>query len=176
MNQSIANMSSLQDAAKNGDADKVKQLLGKGAPVDEAPLPLGMTALQLASLNNDPAVVVILLDHHASVDLADADGCTPLHNASLRGNIEVMRHLLAAGASRDVADALGYTALEFAGNKTAAVELLNEWTENQAVEEVNIQTHAGSQVMGGVIRTVWQVLPQVYNLQNCAGSTGEILT
>ena len=45
-------------------------------------------------------------------------------------------------------------------NRTAAVELLNEWPEILAVEEVKRQTHAGSQVMGGLIRTVWQEVPQ----------------
>ena len=44
-------MSSLLEAASNGDADKVKQLLTKGAPVDEADAD-GMTPLHYASVHN----------------------------------------------------------------------------------------------------------------------------
>jgi len=77
-------------------------------------------------------MVVILLDHHASVDLGAVEGVTPLHLASYGGDTDVMRHLLAAGASRDIADANGATPLQWAemNNQTAAVELLTEWPKN----------------------------------------------
>ena len=72
-----------------------------------------------------------------------------------------MRLLLAAGASRDIADGRGETPLDWAKGygKTAAIELPNEWPGKLAVDEVNCQMHDGSQVMGGLICTVWQELP-----------------
>ena len=151
----------LRCAAYDGDADQVKQLLAKGAPVDKTDA-RGMTPLHYASDQNHPAVAAILLNHHASVDLTNDNGMTPLHFAARNSKTDVMRHLLAAGASRDIADAFRGTPLQCAemNNQTAAVELLNEWPETLAVEEVNIQMHAVSQVMGGLIRTVWQELPQ----------------
>ena len=33
-----------------------------------------------------------------------------------------------------------------------------EWSENLAVEEVNNEMHAGTQLMGGLVCTVWQEL------------------
>jgi ankyrin repeat protein len=83
-------------------------------------------------MNNHLPVVAILLDHHASVDLANACGNTPLHLASYGGHTDVMRHLLAAGASRDIADANWNAPLELAEmcDQTAAMELLTEWPKN----------------------------------------------
>merc|ERR1712086_498332 len=76
------NAQALHRAAKNGNVDKLKQLLTEGAPVDQADGPYGHTPLHWASLNNHPAVVAVLLNHDASVDQVDKCGRTPLHRAS----------------------------------------------------------------------------------------------
>jgi len=93
----------------------------------------GNTALHLASYNNHPAVVAVLLNHDASVDGPlnyQGYGRTPLQYASEEGHTEVMRHLLAGGASRDIAASRHEgTPLELAAGSghAAAAELLNQW-------------------------------------------------
>ena len=112
-------------------------------------------------------MVAILLDHHASVGLGDGGGSTPLHFAAIEDNTYVIRHLLALQlVHRETllmsVETLLHTPLDYAEihNHTAAIELLNELPEIQALDEVNSQMHAGSQVMGGLICTVWQEPPQ----------------
>ena len=96
----------LLDAAENGDADQVKQLLAEGAPVDKAGA-YGYTALHLAAMENHPAVVAILLHHHASVDLANDNGMTALHLAAMENHLPVVVILLDHHASVDLTDDTG---------------------------------------------------------------------
>ena len=72
----------LLEAAKNGNADQVKQLLAGGGSVGQID-GHGYTALHCASLNNHPAVVAILLAEGSPVDQAIDNGDTSLHFASL---------------------------------------------------------------------------------------------
>ena len=89
-----------------------------------------MSLLEAAENGNVDKVKQLLAEGSPVDQVRSVNGAASLHLASLEGHTEVMRHLLAAGASRDVA-AGGYTPLDLAkgSNRTAAVELLNEWPE-----------------------------------------------
>ena len=52
----------------------------------------------MAAQNGHTAVVSLLLENHAQIDLADNDGITPLLMAAKNGHTEVVRLLLQAGA------------------------------------------------------------------------------
>jgi ankyrin repeat protein len=73
-------------------------------------------------------VVQLLLDHNASVDLANNDGCGPLALASVEGLIQTVKVLLDAGAYIDSLDNEGLSPLMNAaaeGNIEVVDELLH---------------------------------------------------
>lgn len=93
----------LASAASDGDTDRAKALLAKGANVNSQRVS-GMTALMHAAAEHHPAVVELLLQRHAAVDLKKQNGATALMLALTmallrpRAAREVVRVLLANGA------------------------------------------------------------------------------
>ena len=59
----------------------------------------GRTPLHLAALQNKAAVVALLLQQGAPVNVADENGLQPLHKAAVQGSVEAGEELLRAGAS-----------------------------------------------------------------------------
>ena len=56
----------------------------------------GTTALHLAAKLGYKDIVRVLLQHKASVNVADSNGCTPLYLAASNGNYEVARMIIAS--------------------------------------------------------------------------------
>ena len=94
----------LWTAAARGDVDRLRELLGGGAPteVDKGD-DYGHTALHGAAVAGHAAAVAVLLAAGAQVDNAVC-GATPLHRAAALGRRDVVTALLAAGASVAVRD------------------------------------------------------------------------
>jgi ankyrin repeat protein len=88
----------LHDAARDGDAGRVKQLLDQGADVAE-PDAAGEPALLIASLAGRPDVVVLLLERGSDIEIRNKRGLTALHAAAYGGNIEVVELLVSRGAA-----------------------------------------------------------------------------
>ena len=84
-------------AARAGDVDSAKLLLGAGANVNDA-APSGPSVLVVAAHSGHRALVTFLLDHGADPEAAGA-GYTSLHAAVLRGDLELVKVLLAHGAN-----------------------------------------------------------------------------
>lgn len=103
-------MDDLYSAAREGDLDKVHQLLDSGADVDQANI-VGVTPLWIASEHGHKDVCALLLDRGADVDQADQAENTPLYMASKNGHREVCAVLLNRGANVNHADFLGETPL-----------------------------------------------------------------
>ena len=95
-----------------------KELLQRGASVDlRAPAGGnwgGNTALMMAAMMDRHAMVRLLLEHKASIDLQSGGGVTALMMAANEGHTECVRELLEAGASTELCDQLGRTALQVA--------------------------------------------------------------
>jgi len=62
----------------------------------------GMTALHQAVLDNNLAVVKILIGHGSDINQQDEDSWTPLHAACANGQADIAKFLLEAGASRNI--------------------------------------------------------------------------
>src|SRR5215472_10948154 len=84
------NDSDLRDAAKRGDVDAVKSLLGKGANINSKDAD-GRTALLEASYWGQPDVVKLLLDKGADVNAADQSGHTAVVEAAQAGHVEILK-------------------------------------------------------------------------------------
>ena len=109
-------MAPLHDACRDGDTERVRQLLDNGALVDEKNNN-GSTALMLASASGHTEVVQLLHGKGAAVDEKDEDGNTALMWASRRGHTEVVHLLLGKGAAVDEKNEDGWTALMLASEK-----------------------------------------------------------
>ena len=100
----------LHDACRAGDAERVRQLLDEGAPLDEKD-GWGDTALMKASVRGHTEVVQLLLDRlEKGASLLEKDSAA-IVEASMRGHTEVVQLLLGKGAPVDAKDEDGVTAL-----------------------------------------------------------------
>ena len=87
-------------AARSGDPDSARVLLGAGANPDDA-LPDGTSALVLAAHSGNTDVAAVLLEKGANPDNADA-GYTALHAAVLRSDLKLVQTLLGRGANPNI--------------------------------------------------------------------------
>lgn len=88
----------LHDAAKDGDVERVKQLLDQGLDVAE-PDSAGEPALLIASLAGRANVVALLLEQGSDIQIRNKHGVTALHAAAYGGNVEVVELLVSKGAA-----------------------------------------------------------------------------
>ena len=92
----------LHDAARAGDLEKVRTLVGDGGGID-AQSERGETPLILATLAGQKEVVELLIEKGAAIDGRNTGGFTPLHAAAYAGDAAIAAFLIARGA--DVNDA-----------------------------------------------------------------------
>lgn len=93
----------LIDAAKQGDAAQVENLLARGADVNARETNgqltlMRYTALIWAAYKGNRDVVKILLVHGADVCVSDRENRTPLMMAASAGHLDIVRMLADAGA------------------------------------------------------------------------------
>uniref|UniRef100_A0A7S4NRW3 Uncharacterized protein n=1 Tax=Guillardia theta TaxID=55529 RepID=A0A7S4NRW3_GUITH len=121
---------SLSEAAKNGNVDKLKEVLAVCSQElvnDSSASSSGYTPLHYAAWNGMGKSVELLAAAKADVNAADKYGRTPLHLAARMGMIAVIEKLVALGARIEVrqqlsASPLHYAALE--GHTAACQKLL----------------------------------------------------
>jgi uncharacterized protein len=116
----------LDDAARDGDVERVRALIGEGAVID-AQSDRGETPLILAILGGHADVAELLIARGADVMARNERGLTPLHAAAYSGNAEMALLLLDHGAAlEDRANVSGATPLMLAveENRIALAELL----------------------------------------------------
>ncbi|DBA83322.1 TPA: hypothetical protein ACH3X2_006602 [Trebouxia sp. C0005] len=121
-------------AAKEGNATVVKELLTKGMLADVKATD-GFTALHLAAIGGHLKVVQLLVAYGADATAQTQEGMTALHLAAKGGKITVAEYLLTQSLLLDMQNNQGCTALEWAmkGNQPACVTALQAWSESQKV-------------------------------------------
>lgn len=123
-------------AARTGDVDVLKLLIGHGADVSAVSSSSGRRALHVAAANNMVRVIDALVEAGADLGAQDARGKTPLHCAmedddSCEALVALLRH----GCDMDKADSEGRTPLHVAvmdGPSTAMVALLTAGADVEA--------------------------------------------
>lgn len=106
-------MSSLHEAAKNGNLDETKRLLENGANI-EAKSGIDNTPLHVASLKGHLELVKLLLENGANIEDEGFSMYTPLQYASENGHLEVVKLLLEKGANIESKDESNFTPLQTA--------------------------------------------------------------
>lgn len=151
--------SSLLAVARSGDAERIEELIKKGADVNVTDKD-GSTALHWAAQEGDVHLCSVLLKAGADVNAGDRDGVTPLEVAASGGGIKVFRLLLKSGAdvgtSADgftplhAAAAAGTTSQTFAlkGNHFRIIEIDADPTGDIALRS---EEYRFRNVRGGII-------------------------
>ena len=102
--------------AKNGNLDKVKDLLNNGVNPDSKDK-YGDTALVWASYKGYLDIVKELLRYNADVNIQDIDNETALGMASYKGYLDIVKELLKYNADTSIKDNEGKTAFDYATGK-----------------------------------------------------------
>ena len=110
-------------ASYMGKLDLVKEILDVGVDKDFRSAS-GATALHMAVLQRNPALIKVLLDYGFDPNVKDTkDGYTPLHMAVGSNNAEAIKLLLQYKADKNIKNNAGLTALEKA-RKEEKVEIV----------------------------------------------------
>lgn len=103
----------LMIAAIRGHLAQVQALIARKAQVNKP----GWTPLHYAASSTSdrsPAIVELLLEHHAYIDAASPNGSTPLMMAAMYGDARAVGILLEAGADPRIVNQAGLNAIDFA--------------------------------------------------------------
>ena len=92
------------DCARVGDLDGVKEALAEEVPVDFTDPELGNSALHNASANGQTAIIELLLEAGADINLANKSKNSALHWACLTGQLETVKLLCQERAGQAKAD------------------------------------------------------------------------
>ncbi|KAJ4733546.1 ankyrin repeat family protein [Rhynchospora pubera] len=92
------NMTPLHYAAQNGQPKLVKFLISSVVCVDIEFDCLASTPLTTAALHGQARTMEVLLEHHADVNAATGNCCTPLYMTTYAGSLECTILLIKAGA------------------------------------------------------------------------------
>ena len=108
------------EASKNGDVDKVKEMLGDKPDLINAKNERGATPLSHAAEGGHQKLVEFLIAGGADINDKDYAGRPALFGAAYRGHADVVKLLLDNGAEYNMKDNRGYTPMDWAamrGNK-----------------------------------------------------------
>lgn len=88
--------------------DAMRLLIKNGANVNELPIAFGKAAIHIASINNKPEMIKLLIEHGADIDLLSSSKQTPLKFCITQRPpaIEAAKILLDNGATVDLDDLL----------------------------------------------------------------------
>ena len=136
----------LHEAARQGHADVVKDLLKAGA-VTGARDKFEDTPLHYAAVAGHADAVKDLLEAGAVVDVRTKYGSTPLVNAAMYGRHRAVLTLLGHGADTEARNAVGCTALYWARHNAEAQQL-NKW-------HVTLQALEAAAEIPAVDRKTW---------------------
>lgn len=142
--------------ASSRSVSVIKLLAGGGGAGINAQQIDGMSALHLAALRGDRALVQLLLDSGATVDIRDMTGSTPFHLAVSYRHIPVVKLLLKEGADINAQDNSGTTPLMKSATPIPGRDgwvVLRLLLDNGAATDLrNNFGHTALRLVGGMVR------------------------
>ena len=129
----------LNQAAVDGDLDRVKTLVGQGSDVN-ARNRMDMTPLAVAAMNSRTPVCEFLIDKGADLNAKDGKGQTALYFAVDRNNKELVELLVKKGADVNVATGRGDNAFSLA-KKKGNTEIADILAKNGATDPVVVDAY-----------------------------------
>ena len=103
---------SIQDAARNGNLEAIRQHIKATSNLSEKAPESGGSPLHTAAVFGQLEVVRALVEAGADVNARNNDGDTPLLVAAFFCRTEIVQHLLAHGADKSAKNNAGKTALD----------------------------------------------------------------
>jgi len=143
----------LNDACKNLDVRRVKELLLQGANPSWRDK-RGRSPVWICSYFSTTeayACLRLLKDNGADVSLPDKEGRTPVYSAAFRGNIDFLKHLLHMNADLSTPDNHGETPLIAAAfnGKIQCLEFLVHMNANLSTPDQNGETPVSAAAFNG---------------------------
>ena len=123
-------------SAKEGDLDKVEQLIDAGADLNIKDK-YGNTALLLASRKGHTEIVDKLISCKANLDLVDNYGWTALMEASYKGYTEIVEKLIDVGADVNVKNVHGKKVIRVAKDKETKRAIIEAIKAKNAKDKEN---------------------------------------
>ena len=109
--------SALNEAASQGNLNRIRVLVARGSRVNERKPSGGSTPLSDAALNGQVEAFKLLLRRGARIDRTNEDGNTPLHIAAFMCEFEIAQILLEKGASPSVKNDRGETPIDIVSSE-----------------------------------------------------------
>jgi ankyrin repeat protein len=155
-------LSDIWSASKEGDVDKVREILATGINPDLVEPVNGDTALIVASRAGKIECVRELIRSGADVNIQSKHGTTALMYASSAGKIECIKELINLGADVNFQNKDGMTALMVA-SQSGKLELIKELLRLGA--DINIQNkHGGNALMSATYGDKIECLKELVRL------------
>lgn len=153
------NADTIMNAAREGNAEMVRLLIGEGAPVDTV-LPDGLCALHVAVAEGHFEVTKLLLENNANPNPKQAAGATPLIAALQAKRLDLVKLLLEHRADPTIA--------MHNGNFPLVLLDVFKWDPNVQPEVAELMLQAGADInqrIGPKSNTALMVYAAVGNTQ-----------
>jgi len=103
----------LTNAINRDDLEHVKELIEKGADVNQKQEPFNQAPIIISPLHGID-FIKLLLDNNANINTKDQDNTTAIINSCLYGNLETTKYLISKGADIHVVNNDGMSVLDAA--------------------------------------------------------------
>ncbi|KAL3275790.1 hypothetical protein HHI36_020534 [Cryptolaemus montrouzieri] len=134
----------LLEAAARNDIDEVRRLLLKGVSPDSCNED-GLTALHQCCIDNNEAMLSLLLEFGANVNAEDSEKWTPLHAAATCGYLKLVKVLINNGANLLAVNADGNMPYDICEDEQALDCIEGEMAKRGVTQQLIDETRASTE-------------------------------